>query len=66
MVEYHGRAPSMRDRAWAATPIALQSSHERDPVSFSRVDTEAHLEVANICNVLTVSDSPTYPDIGTS
>ena len=30
------------------------------------VDTEEHLEVAYTCNVFTVSDSPTSPDIGTS
>ena len=32
----------------------------------SRVDTEVHLKVAYSYNVLTVSDSLTSPDIGTS
>ena len=32
----------------------------------SPVDTDVHLEVAYSCNFLTVSDSPTFPDIGTS
>ena len=44
------------------------SKHDSKPLSMlSRVGTEIHFEVAyNSCNDLTVFDSPTYPDIGTS
>ena len=38
----------------------------KDRFHNSRVNTEVRLEVAYTCNVLTVSDSQTSPDIGTS
>ena len=46
--------------------IKMQGRNQLKIQYYSRVDTQVHLEVAYSCNVLTVSDSPTSPDIGTS
>ena len=45
---------------------SLSASGNSDIHMISRVDAEVHLEVVYTCNALTVSDSPTSPDIGTS